>query len=72
MFRNGTDLTPNLVITQLLACCKSDLEAALFREMPTITSSPEAAVIDAMKRLTVVSVALRVQHAALLQTKQEP
>nr|XP_053655345.1 uncharacterized protein LOC128704271 [Cherax quadricarinatus] len=72
MFRNGTDLTPNQITAQLLACCEPELEAALFREMPTKASSPEAAVLDAMKRLTVVSVALSVRRAALLQMKQEP
>lgn len=71
-FRKGTDLSPNQVTTQLLACCEPELEAALFREDPNIANKPEKDVLDAMKRLTVLNVALSVRRATLLQTKQDP
>ena len=71
-FRKGTDLSPNQVTTQLLACCEPELEAALFREDPNIADKPEKDVLDAMKRLTVLNVALSVRRATLLQTKQDP
>ena len=72
MFQNGTELSPNQVTAQLLACCEPELEAALFREDPTLANKTKDEVLNAMKRLTVLSVALSVRRAKLLQTRQDP
>ncbi|KAK4305129.1 hypothetical protein Pmani_022961 [Petrolisthes manimaculis] len=72
MFQKGTNLSLGQVTAQLLACCEPELEAALFREDPTIASRAEKEILDAMKLLTVVNVALSVRRATLLQTKQDP
>lgn len=72
MFRSGTDLGAGQITPHLLACCEPELEAALFREDPTLASRTEEEVLDAMKRLTVLRVALSVRRATLLQTKQDP
>ncbi|KAK7079416.1 hypothetical protein SK128_022111, partial [Halocaridina rubra] len=60
------------ITAHLLACGELELEAALYREDPMIACRTEGEVVDAMKCQTVLSVALSVRHATLLQTKQDP
>ena len=71
VFRNSTDMAAGQVIAQLLACCDSALEIALFRQDPGIAGRTEASVLGSLKQLAVVSVALSARRAAMLQTTQD-
>ena len=71
VFRQGTDMAPSQVTAQLLACCESQLEVALYREDSAIASKSSEQVMSAMKRLAVISVALSARRTTLLNTSQE-
>ena len=72
LFKAGTALHPSQVTPQLLACCEKDLESALFRDDPLVATKTPDTVLDSIKRLAVVGVALSARRAAALKTSQEP
>ena len=55
----------------LLNCCDSELRANLHKEDPDISSREEAAVLTAIKKLAVVSVATCVLQTELLSLHQD-
>ena len=72
LFKSGTALHPSQVTPQLIACCETELESALFRDDPQVASKSADIVLTSIKRLAVIGVALSARHAATLKTCQEP
>ena len=71
LFCRETKLPTDRIPAQLMACCELQLEAALFRQDPSVASKCEADILDAMKQLAVMRVALSTRRATLLQTCQD-
>ena len=67
MFKNGTEIAPGQVVSQLIACCEQELEAALYREDPQLADRNEQQVLDAIKKLAVFKVALTTRRTQLLE-----
>ena len=67
LFKNGTDVSPTQVVPQLIACCESDLESALFREDAELSDKTEDQVLEAIRKLAVLKVALTTRRTQLLE-----
>ena len=72
LFKSGTALHPSQVTPQLIACCETEFESALFRDDPQVASKSADIVLASIKRLAVIGVALSAPRAATLKTCQEP
>ena len=72
LFKSGTALHPSQVTPQLIACCETELESALFQDDPQVASKSADIVLASIKRLAVIGVALSARRAATLKTCQEP
>ena len=59
------------VATHLWQCCDDDLTSDIFRDIPDVASISEANLLEAIKRLAVVSVATTVQKTELLSLRQD-
>ena len=71
LFKLATTIPANQVTTHLWQCCDRDLEADLFREVPDIAASTEGDLLEAIKRLGVISVAACVRKAEVLSLRQD-
>lgn len=71
LFKNGTDIPNAQVSTHLWQCCDPDLEADLFKDVPDIYTVPENDLLEAIKKLSVISVAASVRRTELLSLKQD-
>ena len=71
-FKRITDLPNDEVADQLLQCCERPLSRLLLKENPLIVEEGETALIEAIKRMAVLQVAISVRRTKLLSMRQEP
>eukprot|EP00111_Clytia_hemisphaerica_P012758 TCONS_00037534-protein len=71
LFKNGTDIPATQITTHLWQCCDPDLETELFKDVKDIAATTEADLLDAIKRLAVISIAASVRRAELLALHQD-
>ena len=71
VFHNGSDMNASQTTAQLIACCEPQLETALYRQDPEIARKEPGQVLAAMRRLSVICVALSARRSALLTTAQD-
>ena len=70
-FKRITNLPEDEVADQLLQCCDRPLSRLLLKENPAIVREGETALLEAIKRMAVLQVAISVRRTKLLCTKQE-
>jgi hypothetical protein len=70
MFCEGTQLTANETTQQLFQCCDEELCNNLLRGNPNIVSRPVNELLEAIKKLAVIPVALSVRRSDLLSIRQ--
>ena len=71
LFKNGTQLTLNETTQQLFQCCDDALGNDLIRGNSNIvTNSTEQELLDAIKKLAVIPVAISVRRSDLLSIRQ--
>ena len=71
VYKGTVEIPAGQLPVYLLACCSQELKASVEKADPTITTQPEAAVLTAIKRHAVVSVAVSVLRTELLTMKQD-
>ena len=71
-YKRITKLPASEYADQLLQCCERPLARLLLRENPSIIDEGEDALIEAIKKMAVLQVAISVRRFKLLSTKQEP
>ena len=71
-FKRITNLPTDEIADQLLHCCERPLARLLLKENPQIVEEGETALIEAIKRMAVLQVAISVRRTKLLSTRQEP
>ena len=69
-FKRCTNLPSTNITDQLYQCCERSLARLLIKEQPDIVSKDEDTLLDAMKRLSVIKVAISVRRSKLLSTRQ--
>ena len=57
LFKQGTDIPPGQLTTQLWQCCNRDLEDDLFKDIDNVSAVAENTLLAAIKRLAVISTA---------------
>ena len=70
LFKAVTQLTVAETTQQLFQCCEEALGNDLLRGDPDIISQPEANVLQAIKKLAVIPVAISVRRSDLLSISQ--
>ena len=71
MFKNGTNLNAEEATQQLFQCCEEDLGNDILKSHPTSVSDTEDHLIEVIKRIAVIPVAISVKRADLLSIKQD-
>ena len=71
IYKTTMNIPTNEVATQLWQCCDEDLTSDIFRDIPDISSISEENLLQAIKRLAVVSVATTVRKTELLSLRQD-
>ena len=71
LFKQGTDIPDGQLASQLWQCCDSDLEEDLFKDVNDITNMNEDALLQAIKRLAVITKATSVRKTELFSMKQD-
>ena len=66
LFKQGTDIAPGQLTTQLWQCCNRDLEEDLFKDIDNVST-----LLAAIKRLAVISRATSVRKTELLSLRQD-
>ena len=71
VFQSGSGITDEFAPAQLFQCADDALSDSLLKVDPQITSRPLSVLIDTMKSLSVIPVAIGVIRADLLNLKQK-
>ena len=71
VYKGTVAITADKLPIYLLACCDQDLKSSVEKANPNITAQDETAVLAAIKRHAVVSVAASVLRTELLAMKQD-
>ncbi len=71
LFKNGTDIPPNQLTTQLWQCCDKQLEDDVFKDMSDISTATETDLLAVIKNLSVITVSTSVRQKELLSMKQD-
>ena len=71
LFKNGTDIPPNQLTTQLWQCCDKQLEDDVFKDMTDISTCTEDQLLQVIKQLSVITVSTCVRQKELLSMKQD-
>ena len=71
MFERGTEMTQEETIQQLFNCCDMDLGDEILRGHPNSVSGTVNGLMEVIKKLAVLPVALSVRRAELISTKQD-
>lgn len=71
LFKRGTEIPNGQLTTQLWQCCDDDLEVDLFRSIDNVMTVNEATLLNAIKRLAVISTAESVRKTELLSMRQD-
>ena len=71
LFKQGTDIPPGQLTTQLWQCCNRDLEDDLFKDIHNMSAVAENTLLAAIKRLAVISTATSVRKTELLSLCQD-
>ena len=71
-YKRITKLPESEFADQLFQCCERPLARLLLKENPDIIEEGEMALIEAIKKMAVLQVAISVRRFKLLSTKQEP
>ena len=71
LFKNGASLDARHVNSQLFDCCEDSLQTNLLKESTQIASLTEAQVLNSIKSLAVIPVAIGVRRAELLGMTQD-
>ena len=69
--KKGTDIPEGQVVNQLWQCCDKDLEDDLFKYVENIDTINENDLLQAIKRLAVISTAVSVHKTELLSMRQD-
>ena len=70
-YKRITNLPDSEFADQLFQCCERPLARLLLKENPDIIEEGEQALIEAIKKMAVLQVAISVRRSKLLSTKQE-
>ena len=71
-FKRITDLPTDEVADQLIQCCEHPPARLLLKENPLVVEEGQSGLIEAIKRMAILQVAISVCRTKLLSTKQEP
>ena len=71
LFKQGTDIPTGQITTQLLKCCETDLEEDIFKDINNISHVDENGLLNAIKRLAIISTATSVRKTELLSLRQD-
>ena len=69
-FKRCTSIPATSIVDQLYQCCEKGLARLLIREQPDIASKDEDALLQAIKRFSVIKIATSVRRSNLLSTRQ--
>ena len=70
-YKRITNLPEPDIADQLFQCCERSLARLLLKENPSVIEEGEKALIEAIKKMAVLQVAISVRRTKLLSTKQE-
>ena len=71
MFTESSELTPQETVRQLFHCCEEDLGDKVLKGHPDAVSGDAQQLLEVIKKLAVVPVAVSVRRAELLSTRQD-
>ena len=71
MFKRGTHLSADDTVQQLFQCCEEDLGDAILKSYATAVSGTEQQLLEAIKQLAVIPVAISVKRTELLSLQQD-
>ena len=71
IYKTTTNIPADQVATHLWQCCDDELTSDIFRDVSDIASISEDDLLEAIKRLAVVSVATTVRKTELLSLRQD-
>ena len=71
IFKNGSSIEDTTLGAHLFDCCESPLQDDLLKDCPEFNTLNEGAMLDAIKRLAVIPVAVGVRRADLLAMNQD-
>ena len=71
IFKATMNIPVDQASTHLWQCCDEDLTADIFRDIPNVSSIAEQDLLDAIKRLAVLSLATTVRKTELLNLRQD-
>ena len=71
LYKTGAGLSAQKCGLQLIYCCDSELIEQVVRTDPVIASKPEEELLEAMKKLAVVPVAIGVRRSELFSMSQD-
>ena len=69
-FKRCTSIPAASIVDHLYQCCEKSLARLLIREQPDIASKDEDALLQAIKRFSVIKIATSVRRSNLLSTRQ--
>ena len=71
MFAGDTEMTAEETVHQLFNCCEEELGDEILRGHPNAASGTQQELLDVIKRLAVLPVAISVRRSELLSTLQD-